>query len=123
MAGIRGFWLLLGLIATACGMAGVVLPLVPTTPFLLLAAYAFARGSPRLHAWLLGHPRLGPLIENWQRHGCIDPRTKIISVIVMGGTFLMSWIIGAGSTVLTIQAAVLAGAATFVLTRPGGPPQ
>ncbi len=47
----RVFWLLVGLAATACGMAGVILPLVPATPFLLVAAYAFARSSPRLQVW------------------------------------------------------------------------
>lgn len=56
---VRALWLTLGLVSTACGVAGVVLPLVPTTPFLLLAAYAFARSSPRLHNWIMMHPRLG----------------------------------------------------------------
>ena len=60
---LKVLWLTLGLLATACGVAGIVLPLVPATPFLLLAAFAFARSSPRLHGWLVAHPRLGRPID------------------------------------------------------------
>lgn len=117
----RVFWLLLGLTATACGMAGAILPLVPTTPFLLVAAFAFARSSPRLELWLLNHPRLGRLTRNWQQHRSIDSRAKTVSVWVMGGTFAMSWILGVSSLILAIQAVVLGAAALFVLTRPSTP--
>ena len=60
---IRIFWLLFGLLATGLAFAGALLPLLPTTPFLLLAAYAFARSSKRLHDWLLNHRQFGPLIS------------------------------------------------------------
>ncbi|WEX08557.1 YbaN family protein [Chelativorans sp. AA-79] len=117
---LRLVWILVGVAATACGVAGAVLPLLPTTPFLLVAAYAFARSSPRLHAWLLGHPYLGPLISNWQRHGSIDNRIKRAAITVMIATFTLSWLLGVSATVLAIQAVVLSGAAAFVLTRPSG---
>lgn len=117
----RALWLTFGLLSTACGIAGVVLPLVPTTPFLLLAAYAFARSSPRLHNWLLTHPRLGPPIANWNAHGAIDRRAKISAVAVMAATLIFSAIIGLSGTILLVQAAVMCGAAAFVLTRPDGP--
>lgn len=118
---VRFLWLTLGLLATASGLAGAVLPLVPTTPFLLVAAYAFARSSPRLHCWLLEHPRFGRLIRNWQDHGGIDPRAKALAVIAMAGTFGLSWLLGVSDLVLAVQATVLAAAALFVLTRPNGP--
>jgi len=118
----RALWLTLGLASTACGIAGIVLPLVPTTPFLLLAAYAFARSSPRLHTWLVTHPRLGPPIADWNLHGAISRRAKLAAVAVMAATFLMSALFGVSGTILAIQAAILGGAATFVLTRPDGPP-
>ncbi len=117
----RALWLTLGLASTACGIVGVVLPLVPTTPFLLLAAYAFARSSPRLHNWLLTHPRMGPPIARWNNHGAINRRVKLAAVAVMAATFLMSAIFGVAGIILLIQAITLGGAATFVLTRPDGP--
>ncbi len=117
----RAFWLLLGLLATVCGIIGAVLPLVPTTPFLLVAAYAFARSSPRLHDWLLNHPHLGHFIRNWNEHRSIDPGAKTAAVGMMGGAFALSWVTGISSTLLTIQAVVLGAAALFVLTRPSTP--
>jgi len=117
----RQMWLMLGLTASACGLAGVVVPLLPTTPFLLLAAFAFARSSPRLHAWLLDHPRFGPLISDWQSHGSIAPAVKLTAVAVMLATFVFSWLAGAPGTILLIQAAVLGAAAAFVLSRPSAP--
>jgi uncharacterized membrane protein YbaN (DUF454 family) len=114
----RPFWLLLGLSALACAGAGVVLPLVPTTPFVLLAAYAFARSSPRLHGWLLSHARFGPLIDDWSRHGCIARDAKIAAMVAialaLGITLAVKpplWVIGA-------QAGVLFAAGLFIVTRP-----
>ena len=117
----RLLWMIAGLIALALGFIGVVLPLLPTTPFLLVAAYAFARSSPKLEAWLVNHKHFGVLIRNWQRDGSIGKRTKISAAVVMALTFVLSVVLGASNMVLIIQAIVLTGAATFVLTRPDGP--
>jgi uncharacterized membrane protein YbaN (DUF454 family) len=121
MISTRTFWLCIGLTATGLGLIGVVLPLMPTTVFLILAAYAFARSSPRLHGWLTEHRRFGPLILNWQRHGSIDRRAKLTAVAVMAATFAVSWIVGVSDFVLGAQAVVLGAVAAFILTRPGGP--
>ena len=117
----RVLWLIFGLFSTACGIAGVLLPLVPTTPFLLLAAFAFARSSPRLHNWLVTHPRLGPPIADWRAHGAISRCTKIVAVAVMGATLSFSVAMGLSGMVLLVQAVVLCASAAFVLTRPDGP--
>lgn len=117
----RYFWLVLGFIAVGCGIVGAALPLIPTTPFLLLAAWAFAKSSPRFHGWLVNHPRFGPLIVNWQRHGSIDPRSKRMAMALMAAALIGSWLAGVAPLFLGIQAAVLAGSATFILTRPNGP--
>ena len=69
-------WATLGLLCVALAMVGVVLPLVPTVPFLLLAAFFFARSSSRLHTWLLTHRTFGPLIVDWQSSGAIRPAAK-----------------------------------------------
>jgi hypothetical protein len=118
---MRIAWLGLGLVATGCGIAGIVLPLLPTTPFLLLAAYAFARSSPTLHEWLVTHPRFGPLIAHWRLHGAIGRRTKVLAVAVMVVMLLASWIGGIGPSLLLLQAGVLALASLFILTRPDAP--
>lgn len=115
---IRTAWFSAGILSLGCGFAGSVLPVLPTTPFILLAVYAFARSSPRLHNWLICHPQFGPLIHNWREYGAIDRRTKIISLVVMALTPLITWSIGAPSWALAIQIIVLMLAATFIVTRP-----
>ena len=115
---VKAGWITLGTLALGCGIAGVVLPLVPTTPFVLLAAFAFARSSPRLHAWLLAHAQFGPLIRNWERDGAIDRRTKIVSASVMAATPLVTAVIGAPWWAIAAQCAVLLGAGAFVVSRP-----
>jgi uncharacterized protein len=117
----RILWLTVGFLSTACGIAGIVLPLVPTTPFLLLAAFAFARSSPRLHNWLVTHPQLGPPITDWRAHGAINRRAKIMAVAVMAATLSLSAAMGVAGQLLLVQAVVLCAAAAFVLTRPDGP--
>ncbi len=114
----RLIWIALGVMSFACAVAGAVLPLLPTTPFLLLSAYAFARSSPRLHGWLIAHPYFGPLIDDWHRYGAISRSTKMVSVAVMAATPLVTWALGAPLWVLATQVFVLMGAGTFVVTRP-----
>jgi uncharacterized membrane protein YbaN (DUF454 family) len=121
MIATRYFWLMLGFVATGCGIVGAVLPLIPTTPFMLVAAYAFAKSSPRFHSWLVNHRQFGPLILNWQRNGSIDPASKRLAIIVMGAALALSWLLGISANILALQAAVLAASATFILTRPNGP--
>jgi uncharacterized membrane protein YbaN (DUF454 family) len=117
----RLFWLFAGLVFLAIGAIGVILPLLPTTPFLLLAAYCFTRSSPRMHRWLHSHPTFGPLISYWNQYGSIDRRSKIIAMIIILMTPLMTVLIGVPWWALATQLVVLAAAATFVLTRPDPP--
>ncbi|MCB1648639.1 MAG: YbaN family protein [Pseudomonadales bacterium] len=100
------------------GGMGVFLPLLPTTPFVLLSTYAFARSSPGLHNWLLRHPHFGPLIDDWQRYGAISRRTKKQAVFVMVLTPVVTMLIGAPVWALGAQLLVLSIAALFVMTRP-----
>lgn len=83
-------WLLwlAGSLSLGLGIVGVVLPGLPTTPFVLLSAACYARASPRLHGWLRGHRLFGPLVRDWEAHRSLTRRTKRIaqgSMLVMVG--------------------------------------
>ncbi|PRB83905.1 YbaN family protein [Pseudomonas sp. MYb185] len=76
-------WRFLALVFVALGLIGVVLPGMPTTVFMLLAAWASGKGWPALNAWLLAHPRFGPPIDNWYRYRAIPRRAKWLAAISM----------------------------------------
>ena len=116
-------WLGVGWLCVALGAAGAVLPILPTTPFLLLAAYAFARSSPRVHAWLMEHKLFGPPIRDWREQGAISAPAKRLAVSSMAAVLVLSVLFGVARSVLIIQAVVLIGAATFILTRPSPGPK
>ncbi|MCL3883421.1 YbaN family protein [Marivita sp. GX14005] len=114
----RPFWLTLGGIALLLGIIGAFLPVMPTTPLLIVAAFAFGKGSPRIRAWIIDHPHFGPPVVAWEERGAIARRHKIIATSMMGITFAGSVLFGLPLYVLAIQAVCLGGAALFVLTRP-----
>lgn len=115
---IRILWLLAGLTSVAVGAVGLVLPLLPATPFLLVAAFAFARSSERLSRWLQEHGTFGPLINNWNRDGSIDQRSKRMAIIIIAATPVISWLLDAPLWIVGCQLVVLGAAAAFILTRP-----
>lgn len=118
---MRILWLCLGGISLALGAIGAVLPVLPTTPFVILSAFAFSKSSPRLAAWLNDSPTFGPMIADWREHGAIAPRYKRMAAGMMAAAFLLSLTLGASTRILIIQAICLSGAAAYVLTRPHGP--
>ncbi len=121
MTPIRAVWFAVGLVALGLGAIGVFLPLLPTTPFILLAAFAFARSSKRWHFWLHRHKTFGPIIRDWRRHGTIGRRAKIVGVLSMAAVLGVSFALQVGPVVLAVQAIALIGAAAFLLSRPSRP--
>jgi uncharacterized protein len=86
---VRGFWICAGALSVALGIIGAFLPLMPTVPFLILAAFCFSRGSPRFEAWLLNHPHLGPPVRAWRENGAIPRRGKWAATIGLGGSAIL----------------------------------
>ena len=111
-------WLALGWAAVALGFAGVVLPILPTTPFLILAAFAFSKSSPRLRRWLIEHNLFGGPIRDWEDSGAIRPRYKVMACTMMMLVLGVSFLMGLANTILLIQGVAMAGAAVFILSRP-----
>ncbi|MHC9247603.1 YbaN family protein [Aeromonas jandaei] len=82
--------MILGWLAFVTGIVGIVLPLLPTTPFMLLAAALFARSSPHFHHWLLSHPWFGPPIADWQQYRGIRRHARRRAIIFILLTFSVS---------------------------------
>ena len=117
----RILWNIAGLAFFAIGMVGAFLPILPTVVFMLLAAYCFARGSERLHGWLMNHRQFGPAIRDWQQHGAIRRPAKRMAMVAIALSFVLSVGIGFAVWVLAMQALVLGGVSVFILTRPEAP--
>lgn len=117
---MRLFFLIGGWASTGLAVVGIALPLLPTVPFLLLAAFCFARSSDRLHDWLITHPRLGPPIADWRAHGAIRPRMKRAALLTIIASVALAAGLGSPAWVLAIQIAALSATSAFILTRPNG---
>lgn len=83
-----------GFVALILGIIGAFLPVLPTTPFAILAAYCFSKSSPRLHRWILSLPVLGPNVEEWEKHKVIRPWAKFACVVLIIITIASSIIFG-----------------------------
>lgn len=118
-AALRGLFLVLGLLFTGIGFLGAFLPVLPTVPFLIVAAACFARSSSRLEGWLLAHPTFGPLLADWRARGAIPMRAKWMA---LGGTalgFVLFVAFSPAGWLLTLAVAALMGVGlAYVFTRP-----
>ncbi len=119
---VRCFHAALAWLCTALALAGVVLPGLPTTPFLIVAAWAARRGCPGLDRWLRTHRHLGPLLDHWETQRAISPRAKCLALALLAA----SWVViaqQAGDFRIALAAAVPMGAvALFIATRPAPRP-
>ncbi|WP_146910299.1 YbaN family protein [Arenimonas daejeonensis] len=105
----RWLWLILAYVCLGLGIVGIFLPGLPTTPFVLLAAYAAGRGSKRLHAWMLAHHVFGPMIRDWEASGAVSRKAKYWAIGTMGLSavvfFLTApewWMAATGTTIMVV---------------------
>ena len=114
----RAMWFTVGILAMVLAVIGAVLPLMPTTVFVILAAFAFGKSSRRIEARLLNSPAFGPIIADWRATGAIAPRYKVLAVGMMAASLVPSLALGVPAGLLIVQAICLSCVAGFVLSRP-----
>lgn len=114
----RPLWTVAGLVVLALGIIGIFLPVLPTTPLVLLAAFCFGKGSPRLRRWIIDHAHFGPMIEDWEATGAIPRKIKFWACFVMSVTFVVCLFLGLPVWVLVAQGSLMSIGAAYVLTRP-----
>lgn len=100
------------------GLLGALLPVLPTTPFLLVAAWAAPKGSPALERWLWQHPRLGPVLLAWRDERAVPVRAKWTACVALVLSWLVLLATGTGPAGLTVAGVFFAAVAGFLVTRP-----
>ncbi len=118
----RALWLTLGIASVVLGVIGIAVPVLPTVPFLLFAAFCFSRSSARLERWLLDHPRLGPPIRAWRENRSISRRNKQLALAMMALSSAFAWwVLPAPWRWLPAGACAVVGA--WLLTLPTSAPR
>jgi hypothetical protein len=115
----RRAYVLLGGLCVVLGVIGAFVPLMPTTVFLLIAAWAFSRSSPRLHAWLREHARFGESIRAWEEHHAMPRRAKRVAFLALAASYAFTaYIFGPFSWIAVIGGACIAGVAIYIAHIP-----
>ena len=120
---MKAFYLLLGFLFFILGAIGTVVPGLPTTVFMLLALWAFARSSDRFHSWLYHHPLFGPPLQEWHRYHVIPLRAKVLAVSMMAGSLVyLVFFTAIALWVKWATALVMLYGAWFILSKPSARP-
>ena len=121
---MRYFWLGLGWTCVGLAMVGATMPVMPTVPFLLVAAWAFSKGSPQARAWLFRHEKFGPLLQAWCEHGAVPRAAKVASAVAMAVSYgIIVAVTDFPVWVLVLKGLLFVAIAVFVATRPEPVPQ
>jgi uncharacterized protein len=119
---MRFFYLACGIACVVLGFVGIFVPFLPTTPFILLAAFFFSKGSTRLHQWLIHHPRFGQMIQDWETHRVIRPRAKLLaSIMIVVGMGLSLWLTALPVIIKALMAATGVGVILLIRSYPSRP--
>jgi uncharacterized membrane protein YbaN (DUF454 family) len=112
------FYLVIAYTSAGLGIIGAFLPLLPTTPFLLLAAWAAAKGSPELHRWLYEHPKFGAPLIAWEQKRAVSTRGKWLSCVFMSISWVIMLIQTSGPLVPAITGVIFVCVSAYLITRP-----
>lgn len=119
----RPLFLGLGWLSVGLGIIGIIMPLFPTTPFLLVAVWAFSKSSPELAQKIRNHPTAGPFIRDWQDAGVIPLKAKFLAVSMMAAMLAyLHFGSNAPGWLVLLAAATLATVSVYITTRPGQRP-
>lgn len=121
---MRSLYFLLGWCFFGLGAVGTVVPGLPTTPFMLLALWAFSRSSRRFHHWLYTHPVFGPPLQQWRSHRVIPHRAKFLALSTMAASFVyLAFFTDVSNWVKGLTVVVMLYGATFILSKPSRVPE
>ncbi len=112
------FYLVFAYLCVILGLIGAFLPIMPTTPFLILAAWAAPRGSPRLHHWLYTHKTFGPPLRAWDENRAVATRAKWMACTLMTASWFIMLYMTEGWLVPSITGVIFVSVGTYLITRP-----
>ena len=113
----------MGWVFVGTGVVGAFVPVLPTTPFMILALWMFSKSSDRFHNWLYNHPVFGPSLHKWREHRVIPPIAKVASISMMSASlvYITFWS-PVPAWLIVITALIMLYGAWFILTKPSRPP-
>jgi uncharacterized membrane protein YbaN (DUF454 family) len=116
---IKFLWKILGFLSLGMAYIGVVTPGIPYSPFVVFAAYCFAKGSPRMHAWLYNHKLFGPFLTNWGEKRVFPLKMKYFMLAMMSTSLVIMYVTGVKPIGIISTAIFMAGVAVWAWRYPG----